>query len=343
MWIMIREGASFRDLRNLLPLIHENPLNAARCMVVSDDITARYLIENGHMDEKMKIMIDDGLNPLLALRMLTLSPAEYFRLYDRGGIAPGKIADFSILNSDIMDKNFNVQFVWKNGRQVVRDNDVFNKNDNEYLAPVIKTKVKKIPTVEQIKIPAEDGNIKVIGVTDGTTLTKTLTLKPKIENNFVVPDIENDVAKIIVLERHRDTGRFAVGFVKGLGIHNGAIGSSVAHDAHNFVVAGADDLSIITALKGLAEMGGGLVVSEGENLKASFALPIGGLMNYLTPEKTAEELTKMETAAENIGVKIHHPFMVLSFLCLSVIPELRITDKGCVDITKGGIQKIFVR
>ncbi len=343
MWIMIREGATFLDLKTLLPLIRENPLNAARCMVVSDDITARYLLENGHMDVKMRIMLREGLNPFIALRMITLSPAEYFRLYDRGSIAPGKIADFSLLDKDVIDEDFRVQYVWKNGRQIVRNDDVFNMNDTEHLAPAIKVRVKKIPTVEQLRVKHDGDLINVIGVTEGTVITKTLTLAPKVENGFVVPDNDNDVAKIVVLERHRDTGRFGVGFVKGLGIKRGAVGSSVAHDAHNFVVAGADDESIVTALKELANMGGGLVVADGEKISGSFALPIGGLMNYLSPERTAEELTKMETHAEDLGVKIHHPFMVLSFLCLSVIPELRITDQGYVDITKGGIQRLFVR
>ena len=343
MWIMIREGATFLDLKTLLPLIRENPLNAARCMVVSDDITARYLLENGHMDMKMRIMLREGLNPFIALRMITLSPAEYFRLYDRGSIAPGKIADFSLLDKDVIDEEFSIEYVWKNGRQIVRDKDVFNMSDSEHLAPAIKIRVKKIPTPEQIRVKHEGDLINVIGVTEGTVITKTLQLAPKVANGVVVPDLDNDVAKIVVLERHRDTGRFGVGFVKGLGIKRGAVGSSVAHDAHNFVVAGADDESIITALKGLAEMGGGLVVADGEKISGLFALPIGGLMNYLSPEETASELTKMEDHAEKLGVKIHHPFMVLSFLCLSVIPELRITDQGYVDITKGGIQKLFVR
>ena len=343
MWLMIREGSSFLDLKTIIPLVKDNPLNAARCMAVGDDITARYLLERGHMDEKMRIMISDGLNPFVALRMVTLSPAEYFRLYDRGIIAPGKIADFTILESEEMDEAFRIHSVWKNGRQIVRDNDVFSMNDTEHSAPVISVKVTKVPTVEQIRVKSEGPVINVIGVTEGTVITKTLQVKPKIEGWYVVPDVENDIAKIVVLERHRNTGRFGVGFVKGLGIKSGAVGSSVAHDAHNFVVAGADDESIITALKGLAEMGGGLTVSEGQELKASFALPIGGLMSYLPPEEVCAELSKMENAAETLGVKIAHPFMVLSFLCLSVIPELRITDLGYVDITKGGKQNIFVR
>ena len=338
MWIQIREGASFPNLKTLLPLVHENILNAARCMAVSDDLTARYISEKGHMDEKMRIMIKDGLNPFVALRMVTLSPAEYFRLHDRGAVAPGKIADFSLLDSETMDEKFKVKFVWKNGRQVVRDDEVYNPSEFEHLAPAIKIKVRKIPDESQIKIKADSDLINVIGVDEGSVITKTLQLKPKIENGFIVPDPENDIAKIIVLERHRDTGKFAVGFVKGLGISKGAIGSSVAHDAHNFVVAGADDESIITALKGLAELRGGLVAAEGSEIKASFALPVGGLMSYLEPEKVASELAKMEDEAGKLGVKIHHPFMVMSFLCLSVIPELRITDKGYCDITKGRVE-----
>ena len=343
MWIQIREGASFPNLKTLLPLIHENILNAARCMVVSDDLTARYILERGHMDEKMRIMIRDGINPFVALRMVTLSPAEYFRLYNRGAIAPGRIADFSLLDSEILDENFKVEYVWKDGRLVVRDNDVFNSQKYEHLAPVIKTRVKKIPSLKDIQVKAEGNLINVIGVSQGEVITKTLQLEAKIQNGLAVQDLENDVAKIVVLERHRDTGKFGVGFVKGLGITRGAVGSSVAHDAHNFVVAGADDKSIITALKGLAELGGGLVITEGEKVTASFALPVGGLMSYLSPNEIAAELTRMEGEAEKNGIKIHHPFMTLSFLCLSVIPELRITDQGYVDITKGGIQKIFVR
>ena len=343
MWLMIREGASFLDLKTLLPLIRENPLNAARCMAVSDDITARYLLERGHMDEKMRIMIREGLNPFTALRMVTLSPAEYFRLYDRGIIAPGKIADFVILEAHEMDESFRIHSVWKNGRQIVRDDDIFAVNGDEHLAPVMKTRVTKIPSAENIRVKSQGSEINVIGVTEGTVITKTLRITPKVDDGYVVPDAENDVAKIVVLERHRDTGQFAVGFVKGLGIRRGAVGSSVAHDAHNFVVAGADDDSIITALKSLAEMGGGLVVSDGEEVKASFALPIGGLMSYLPAEKVSENLAVMENSASELGVKIGHPFMVLSFLCLSVIPELRITDQGYIDITKGGKQNIFVR
>lgn len=336
MWLMIREGAAFPDLKTLLPLIRENPLNAARCMAVSDDITARYLLERGHMDEKMRIMCRENINPFIALRLVTLSPAEYFRLYDRGAIAPGKLADFSLLESDKIDENFSVKYVWKNGRLIVRDGDIFSMNDDSNIAPALKNKITNIPTLEQIKLDINNKIIRAIGITQGSIITRTLEIDTSKNENI------SDLSKIVVLERHNNTGRFGVGFVKGLGIKSGAVGSSVAHDAHNFVVTGADDLSIITALNELANMGGGLVLTQGGKIINSFALPIGGLMSYLKAEEVAGELTKMEDDAKNLGVKIPHPFMVLSFLCLSVIPELRITDQGYIDITKGGKQNIFV-
>ncbi|MBR0070621.1 MAG: adenine deaminase, partial [Synergistaceae bacterium] len=292
---------------------------------------------------KMRIMLSEGINPFVALRMVTLSPAEYFRLHDRGIIAPSKLADFAILDSDVIDENFKIKEVFKSGRQVVRDNEVITPYEQEHIAPVIRTKVTRIPSVDDIRVKAEGRVINAIGVTAGTVLTRTLELEAKIEDDYAVSDSENDIAKIVVLERHRNSGRFAVGFVHGLGITRGAVGSSVAHDAHNFVVAGYDDESIITALHELADMGGGLVVSDGKSITSKFALPIGGLMSYLKPEEVSRELSLMEDAAVRTGIKIPHPFMVLSFLCLSVIPELRITDKGYVDITHGGKQNIFVR
>ncbi len=343
MWIMIREGASFPNLKILLPLIFENELNAARCMVVSDDITARYLLETGHMDAKMRIMLEAGLNAFTALRMVTLSPAEYFRLWDRGGIAPGKLADFSLLDSDEIDTSFKIKHVWKNGVKVLKNPNWFKEQNHEI--PVYTSEIiTNIPNEEQIKIKSSGDFINVIGVTEGTILTKTLKFKTTLdENNNVTANPDQDLAKIVVLERHRNTGRFGVGFVSGLGIRRGAVGSSVAHDAHNFVVAGADDKSIITALNKLAEMSGGLIVTDGDKIVNSFMLPIGGLMSLLSPEKIADNLVKLETSAENTGIQIKHPFMVLSFLCLSVIPELRITDKGYINIMRGGVQNIFTK
>ena len=346
MWLMLREGASFHDLVNLLTIIKANPAASNRCMAVSDDITARYLTESGHMDEKLRIMLREGIDEFTAVRLITLNPAEYFRKYDRGAIAPGRLADFVILDNSELTPDFIISEVWKNGRRIMSGGEIYNPyelSEASHIAPVTSRKVRNIPSVEALRVKAEGEIMRVIGVIEGTALTKTLEFKPIVRNGEVLPDNGRDIAKIVCLERHNDTGRFGVGFVNGMKINRGAIGSSVAHDAHNFVVIGMDDQSIITALHALADMGGGLVCTNGQDVTASFALPIGGLMSYKNADEVCAELTKMENAALSLGVSIPHPFMVMSFLCLSVIPELRITDLGCVDITKGGVQDIFVR
>ena len=339
MWLMIREGASFPNLKTLLPLLKQNPLYYSRCMAITDDVTALYLSEVGHMDAKVKIMINEGLDPLIALRLVTLSPAEYFRLWDRGAVAPGRRADFALIDS--LEK-FNVLQVWKDGRQVVRDGELVKKSNNNIAMPNINIKITP-PQPHKIKVKASGSLINVIGVSQGEVITKTLLKAPLVDNGFVISDTQNDIVKIVVMERHRNTGRLAVGFVNGLGIKRGAIASSVAHDAHNFVAAGVSDAAIINAITELCKTGGGFTVAEDDRILGTLPLPIGGLMTNLSAHETADALAELEIRAGELGVKISHPFMALSFLCLSVIPELRITDQGYVDITKGGIQPLFVQ
>ena len=344
MWLMLREGSTFRDLRKLLQLIRENPLNSSRLMAVSDDITALYLAKTGHMDAKMRIMLSEKwLDPFTALRLVTLNPAEYFGLHDRGAIAPGRAADFALLDSDILNERFTVSEVWKAGKLVMRDNDTFTIHDNDTPAPILAVKTTRIPSPEDLRVKCTGSLMRVIGINEGTAITSTLTMSPKIAEGFAVPDTERDIAKIVVLDRHHNSGRYAVGFVKGMGIQRGAVGSSVAHDAHNYVVIGMDDVSIHTALCALAEMGGGAVSTLCGEVCAEFALPVGGLMSCLDAESVCSGLEAVERAAEGLGVRAGHPFMVMSFLCLSVIPELRITDLGYVDISCGGVQSLFVQ
>ncbi|MCR4818199.1 MAG: adenine deaminase [Fretibacterium sp.] len=344
MWLMIREGASFPNLHTLLPLLKEHPLYFARCMAVTDDITALYIKEVGHMDAKVRLMINGGLDPLLALRLVTLSPAQYFRLWDRGAIAPGRRADMVLV--DCLE-NLNVQHVWKDGRQTVRNGELIQDQKERVSIPLPKTVHVTPLKVENLRLPLPRGEenlkINVIGVTQGEIMTRTLVKTPRVEDGCAVADPERDIAKIVVLERHRNTRRFTVGFVSGLGIRWGALASSVAHDAHNFVAVGVDDRSIVTAITRLCETGGGLTVAEGASIKGTLPLPIGGLMSDRSAEETADAIAELEICAAELGVKIPHPFMVLSFLCLSVIPELRITDQGYVDITKGGFRPLFVK
>ena len=337
MWVMMREGASFPNLRALLPLLKENPLLAARCMVVTDDATARYIRDTGHMDAKLRIMIEEGVDPLVALRMTTLSPADYFRLWDRGGIAPGRRADL-VLVDDLA--SFNVKHVWKDGRAVVQDG-VAVKGAQARSIPLPHAAQTTPLTEEQLRVPAEGETMNVIEMRPGEIITGALQMTPLVSEGNAVPDPSRDLAKIVVLERHHGTGRFAVGFVTGFGMQRGAIASSVAHDAHNFVAAGMDDRSIVTALGRLCETGGGLVLAEGGSVRGSLPLPIGGLMTHLDAESVARALEDLERGAEQLGVQLPHPFMALSFLCLSVVPNLRITDQGYVDIMRGGVQPLF--
>lgn len=341
MWLMIREGASAPDLRTLLPLIKSHPHLMHRCMVVSDDITAKYIVQNGHMDEKVRIMVREGLDPLIALRLVTLSPALYFGLNDRGGIAPGLLADL-VLVDNLTDCQ--VVKAWKSGRQTVEAGNTTDSNLFAMPYRIPHNDAVKItpPVPEQHQVPAlPDADLYMIGIKPQVLTTTTLRTIPTVREGLAVTDTERDIAKIAVLERHRGSGRLALGFVSGLGIKRGAIASSVAHDAHHYVALGMDDQSISTALKQLASHSGGLaVVLEGEVL-GYVPLPVAGLMSLESAPVLAKTLDELERKTKLLGIEAEHPFMILSFLSLSVIPELKLTDQGYVDITRNGVQPLF--
>ena len=332
MWLMMREGSTFTDLRKLLQVVRDNPLNACRCMAVSDDLTVKYLLDTGHMDVKIRIMLDEGIDPFTALRMVTLTPAEYFRI-NAGAIAPGRLANFALLDKDIIDENFTVSEVWKDGRLVVKDGEVYGEQPDELAVPLVRSKVTHIPKPEDLRVKAAGENMRVIGLVGGSAITEERILSPRVLDGYAVPDTDRDIAKIVCLERHHDTGNFGVGFMQGLGIKRGAIASSVAHDAHNFIAAGADDVSLSLALQALAKTGGGLVVVDGEEVLAELPLPIGGLMSPASPLQVYNSLELVEQAAKSLGVMAAHPFMALSFLGLTVIPALRITDRGLFSVS----------
>ncbi|MDR1730722.1 MAG: adenine deaminase [Synergistaceae bacterium] len=343
MWLMMREGASTPDLERLAPLLRNKPELAARCMSVTDDVSARYLVQVGHMDVKVRRLIECGVDPLTALRTVTLSPADYFGLKDRGAIVPGRIADMVLIDSL---ENFQVDRVWKNGRLMVEKGRLLRKSERKVnFEDFCRKGESVIPlTEEQLRIKNQTGaKVRVILTKEGSLFTRSSCEElPLDEDGTILPDAERDVAKIVVRQRHRGAGRFAVGFLSGLGMKKGAIASSVAHDAHNFVAAGMDDLSLTTALNCVGKNGGGLAVTCGGEVLEFFALPVAGLMSTLDAVCVAEKLDAIEKKAKDLGIAADHPFMMLSFLCLSVIPELKITDQGYVDITRGGIQSLFI-
>jgi len=339
-WVMLREGATEHNLEETARIILEDEARHSRCMAVSDDLTADYILRLGHMDHKVRLMIGLGIRPLVALAMVTINPAQYFRMWDRGAIAPGMIADIAMVDSP---ENCRALRVWKRGRLVAENGDILRSAGPPPAAELPVSDTRRITVNEDsFRIPAREGyDIRVVSVIPGSVLTRHLAITPTVRGGLLTADPKRDLAKMVVIEKNRGTGRVAVGFASGFGLKRGAFASSVAHDAHNFVAVGMDDASLASALRFLAKNGGGLAAAADGEVIASFALPIGGLMSDREPAYVADAVSSMEKTVAELGVSIGHPFMALSFLSLSVIPELKLTDQGYVDLSRGGAQDLF--
>ncbi len=343
MYLMIRQGAAARNLKDLAPILADNPGLCVRCLAVSDDITPAFIRERGHLDGGVRELIECGVPPLAALRTVTLTPAEYFRLYDRGAIAPGKAADLVLVDAL---ESCRVQRVWKRGRLVAEDGKLL-----ESLAPAVVSELPGLrrtvrtpsPDELKIKLGPDDKYINAIGVIPRQFTTETHILEPLVIEGCACADPSRRLAKMAVVEKNRGSGRLALGFLHGFPIERGAVASSVAHDAHNYTCAGMDDVSMATALRELARMHGGVVVAEGEKVLASLELPVGGLMSMLGADELLEKLAEIRAAAESIRCPGTELLMQLSFMSLSVIPKLKLTDQGYCDITAGGTQPLTLR
>lgn len=336
MWIMIREGTTEKNMEALLPLV--NPANARRSLIVSDDRNPRDLLKYGHINYSLKKAVGLGLDPILAIQMVTINPSEYFHIEDQGAIAPGYRADLIVLE-DL--KDFKVKKVFKEGRLVAEEGILISREIIPEKIVIRSTMNLDTKGIGNLRIEAEGDRIKVIEVVPGQVLTKKRIEKAKIIDGEVVSDIERDILKIAVFERHMASGRVGVGFVKGFGLKRGAIASSVAHDSHNLIVVGVNDREIaIAVLEVFGMKGGQVVVSNGEVI-ASLPLPIAGLISDSPIEEVSQNLKNLIDASKTIGCTLDNPFMTLSFLSLPVIPELKITDKGLVDVKKFQIVSLF--
>ena len=341
MYLMIRQGATARNLSTLAPLLAEKPELACRILAVSDDITPDFILQRGELDGCLRELIACGVPPLAALRTITLTPAEYFRLYDRGAIAPGRKADLVLLES--LEKG-HVKKVWKEGRLVAVDGTLtVPLPERETKLPGRGTAVRT-PEAEELKLklPQAEVRVNIIENLPGSVITGTLTEPPTVRDGCAVADAERGLAKMCVVEKNRGTGKFALGFVKNFGLKKGAIASSVAHDAHNYTCAGMDDQSMAAALARLAEIRGGIVIAEGEKILAELELPAGGLMSPLPHLELCGKFSELYRAVKELGCENDHAFMQLAFLSLSVIPELKLTDQGYCDIRKRDKVPLFV-
>jgi adenine deaminase len=338
MWIMIREGTTARNLKDLLPLV--TPKNSRRLLFVTDDRHPKELLEEGHINSMVKRAIHWGLDPILAIQMATLNAAEYFRLDDLGAIAPGYRAD--IVTFDHLSR-FQIKKVFKDGVLVAEDGKILLPSmARTTLSSPLRRKLRiKAMKREDLLLRSHQPLAKVIQLIPGQIVTKKVMKKVVLKDGVAYPNLKEDVIKIIVVERHRATGNMGIGFVQGFGLKKGAIGSTVAHDSHNLVIVGTNDLDILKTIEVIQSMGGGLAaVSDGKAL-ASLPLPIAGLMAEVSVAEVNKRLENLLRAARSLGCRIPDPFMVLSFLSLPVIPELKITDKGLVDVNKFKIVPVF--
>lgn len=336
MYIMIREGSAAKNLHSLIPLI--NHRNVSRLMWCTDDRHSHELLSEGSIDAIVRQAIRAGVDPITAIRMATLSPADYFGINDIGAIAPGRRADlivFEDLNCPEVDMVFHCgHLIAKKGQIIPGINSPVYKD-----AP--NSMNVNLSSID-FSIPAETDRVRVIDIVPNQIITKQFIIRPLTNNQLVMPDVHRDILKIAVVERHNNSGRVGKGLVRGFGFKRGAIASSVAHDSHNIIVAGTNDSDMTLAVKTLVRIGGGLVVSCENKIISCLALPIAGLMSFEPVGKVRKILDEMNQICHEMGTTLNNPFMTLSFLALPVIPELKLTDKGLVDVNGFDIVSLFV-
>jgi adenine deaminase len=334
--IFIREGTTTHNLRPLLPLINEKNYN--RLCFCTDDRVPASLLDEGSIDHMVRVAIASGVDPVTAIRLGTINTANYFRLHHLGAIAPGRRADM-IVFSDLND--LRAEHVYRAG--------VLAAEDGQVIAPKpplrkidLRSTINVAPGVVDLRIPAQGGRIRVIGGTDEQVVTGRLEDTATIVDGYAVADPERDILKMVVVERHRASGKAGRGFIKGFGLKRGALAGSVAHDHHNLVVIGADDASMQRALDAVIEMGGGLAVSDGEQVLATLALPVAGLMSEAPIAEVRRDYDTLTAAAQALGSEMNDPFMAMSFMALEVIPYLKLTDVGLVDVEQFKVVDLFV-
>jgi len=327
MWLMIREGSSEKNLAALLPLVGDKTYH--RCFFVVDDRSCVDLLKDGDIDAVVRKAIQLGLEPIRALQMATINPARYFRLDGLGAVAPGYLANLIVI-ADL--SNLDIEMVLYRGELVAKDNEALFTADmagDEELRHTINIKPF---SREALRIPAEPWAHPIIEIVPGQIVTKKRKEEVKVGEGLVLPDVERDILKLVVIERHKATGNIGLGLVKGFGLKRGAMASSIAHDSHNIIAVGAGDEDIFAAVKETEKLQGGLVIAAGGQILSALKLPIAGLLSDEPLETVVEKLKRLEAIASDLGCHLSSPFSTLSFLALPVIPELRLTDLGLVDV-----------
>jgi len=334
MYVLLRQGSACHDLRNLLKGVTNE--NSRRCLLCSDDRQPKTIFELGHLDDHLRICLEEGLDVITAIRMASLNAAECFRLHDRGAIAPGLRADIVLLE-DL--KDFKVRRSFIKGFEVARD--------GQYLPDVRRRSIEAVAgsfhvkdfSIDKLKMPLKTGRVHVIGLNQGSVVTSNIVMQVNRDEqgDFEFAQ-ELDVAKVAVVERHQSTGNVALGLLKGYGIRYGAVALSIAHDSHNIITVGVNDQDIAFAVEQLIGQGGGVVLVKDRKVLESLPMPIGGIMSDQSGEWVDDKLTSIhDIALKELGISTSvEPIMTLCFMSLPVIPEIKLTDMGLFDVKQFG-------
>jgi adenine deaminase len=339
MKLFLREGSAAHNLLDLLPLLnHHNERWISLC---TDDLSPADLLARGSIDHLLRMAIAAGVPPITALRMATLNPAEHYRLWDRGLLVPGRRADFFVVDSL---SDFQPKTVYRAGQLVATYEQPAKRAGGMLMdAATLEDTVRVDWQRLDLKVVAQGARMRVIGVIPDQLTTACRIMPAHNVDGLALADPERDLLKMAVIERHQGSGRCGLGFVAGMGLQRGAMASTVAHDHHNLMVIGGDDCSMLTAARAVAAVGGGQAVALGKEVLALLPLPIAGLISKDSIEQVAASQDDLTSAARRLGCRLAEPFMTMSFLALEVIPELKLTDRGLVQVRTMELVPLFVK
>lgn len=337
--VFIREGSASTDLKPVIKIITEHGVDPRHVAMISDDIDALHITQLGHMDHKIRMAVAEGVEPIVAIQMATLNPAEGLRIdEDWGSLAPGKYASMSILKGDLAQCQ--VETVIAKGQVAYQNNQLVAK------LPSVRYSERLVNTVQlarpvnaedmliKVKEPAAQAQVRVLGASGVTLLKEAQEAELAVTNGAIQPDSQRDILAVACVERYEKSGRVGKSFVSGFGLKAGALASSVGHDHHNITVVGASAADMAVAVNRIAEIGGGLVVVRDGQILGELALPICGLVTSEPAEAVAAKVAKMNEALKVLGCQMENPFMTLSFITLVYIPAYGITDRGLVEFTQ---------